>query len=148
MSQFVFKYFDELTPAELYDALQLREEVFNLEQDCLYKDLDDKDRKCWHLFLYQENELAAYARIVPPGVSYDGYSSIGRVVSSPKYRKGGFGRILMKESIDKTLELFPGLPLKIGAQAYLQKFYESFGFQKISEPYMEDGIPHIHMILS
>jgi ElaA protein len=146
MNQFVLKYFDDLTPTELYDVLQLREEVFNLEQNCLYKDLDDKDRHCWHLLLYQDGKLAAYARLVPEGVSYTGYTSIGRVVSSPVFRRDGLGRQLMQEAVDQTLHLFPGFPLKIGAQAYLQKFYESFGFVLTGDPYIEDGIPHIHMI--
>jgi ElaA protein len=96
--------------------------------------------------LYQADQLAAYARLVPEGVSYAGYTSIGRVVSNPHFRRDGLGRLLMQEALDQALRLFPGFPLKIGAQAYLQKFYESFGFVITGEPYMEDGIPHIHMI--
>ena len=146
--KFILKYFDKLTPAELHDLLQLREEVFQLEQDCLYKDIDGKDPKCWHLLYFHHQELVAYARLVPPGVSYEGYSSIGRVVSSPQYRKEGYGRILMQEAIDKTQQLFPGIPIKISAQSYLQKFYHGFGFKVSSEPYLEDNIPHMEMILS
>lgn len=126
--------------------LQLREEVFQIEQNCIYKDIDDKDRQCWHLLLYKEDELVAYARLVPDKISYDGYVSIGRVVSKPKYRKEGYGRKVMDEAMLQMKTLFPDQSIKISAQAYLQKFYESFGFEKVSEPYMEDDIPHIAMI--
>lgn len=146
--RFIFKYFDDLTPSELYDLLQLREEVFQIEQNCIYKDIDDKDRKCWHLLLYKETGLAAYARLVPEGVSYSGYTSIGRVVSKTEWRKEGFGKQLMKEAIVRLLQLFPDKDIKISAQAYLQKFYEDFGFVRVSEPYLEDDILHIAMVRS
>ncbi len=145
---FVFTYFDDLTPTQLYDLLQLREEVFQIEQNCIYKDIDDKDRKCWHLLLYKESQLAAYARLVPEGISYQGYTSIGRVVSKTAWRKEGYGKLLMKEAIKKLVQLFPDKDIKISAQAYLQKFYEDFGFIKVSEPYLEDYIPHIAMVKS
>lgn len=140
------KYFDELSPAELYDLLQLREEVFQLEQHCLYRDIDDKDRQCWHLLLYRDGRLAAYARLVPEGVSYEGYCSIGRVVSRTARRREGWGRQIMEATLEKLPLLFPGVPVKISAQAYLQRFYESFGFRPASEPYLEDDIPHIAMV--
>ncbi len=146
MHHFILRPFSELTAQELYDALQLREEVFQLEQNCLYKDIDDKDRHCWHLLLYRAEELVAYARLVPEGISYQGYSSIGRVVSKTIYRKEGYGRLLMQEAVQQVVQLFPDHPVKISAQAYLQKFYESYGFVKVSEPYMEDDIPHIAMV--
>ncbi len=144
----IFKYFDDLTPSELYDLLQLREEVFQIEQNCIYRDIDDKDRKCWHLLLYMESGLAAYARLVPEGISYNGYTSIGRVASKTVWRKEGFGKQLMKEAIEKLVQLFPDKDIKISAQAYLQEFYEGFGFVRVSEPYMEDDIPHIAMVKS
>ncbi len=145
---FIFKYFDDLTPSELYDLLQLREEVFQIEQNCIYRDIDDKDRKCWHLLLYKESGLAAYARLVPEGVSYNGYTSIGRVASKTIWRKEGYGKQLMEEAIEKLIQLYPDKDIKISAQAYLQKFYEGFGFVRVSEPYMEDDIPHIAMVKS
>ena len=148
MLQTILKYFDDLTVQELYDILQLREEVFQIEQNCIYKDIDDKDKKCFHLMLYKEQELVAYCRLVPSGISYDGYASIGRVVSKPIYRKDGFGKQLMEQAMQKMTQVFPHLPIKISAQAYLQKFYESFGFVRVSDEYMEDDIPHIAMVFS
>ncbi|MBK8353420.1 MAG: GNAT family N-acetyltransferase [Saprospirales bacterium] len=146
MLQTILKYFDDLTIPELYDILQLREEVFQIEQNCIYKDIDDKDKKCFHLMLYKEQELVAYCRLVPAGISYDGYASIGRVVSKPIYRKDGFGKQLMEQAMQKMTQIFSHLPIKISAQAYLQKFYESFGFVRVSDEYMEDDIPHIAMV--
>lgn len=146
MLQTILKYFDDLTVQELYDILQLREEVFQMEQNCIYKDIDDKDKKCFHLMLYKKQELVAYCRLVPSGISYDGYASIGRVVSKPIYRKDGFGRQLMEQAMQKMTQVFPHSPIKISAQAYLQKFYESFGFIRVSDEYMEDDIPHIAMV--
>jgi ElaA protein len=145
--QFILKHFNDLTVHELYDLLQLREEVFQIEQNCIYKDIDDKDKECYHLLSYVADELVAYCRLVPEGISYSGYVSIGRVVSKPKYRKEGFGRMLMAEAIIQMKNLFPDSPVKISAQQYLQKFYESYGFKAIGEWYMEDDIPHIAMIL-
>lgn len=142
----MLKYFDDLTLTELYDVLQLREAVFQIEQNCIYKDIDDKDRKCYHLMLYKEAELVAYCRLVPDGISYDGYASIGRVVSNSNYRKEGYGRQLMAKAMEKMMQIFPHLPIKISAQLYLQKFYESFGFTVVGEWYMEDDIPHIAMV--
>lgn len=146
MLQTMLKYFDDLTLTELYDVLQLREAVFQIEQNCIYKDIDDKDRKCYHLMLYKEAELVAYCRLVPDGISYDGYASIGRVVSNSNYRKEGYGRQLMAKAMEKMMQVFPHLPIKISAQLYLQKFYESFGFTVVGEWYMEDDIPHIAMV--
>jgi ElaA protein len=93
-----------------------------------------------------DGTLAAYSRLLPVDLSYPGYASIGRVVSEPALRKEGYGRLLMAESIAKCQELFGDAPLKIGAQLYLKKFYESFGFNAIGDVYVEDGIDHIHMI--
>ena len=146
MQQTILKYFDDLTTLELYDILQLREEVFQIEQNCIYKDIDDKDKKCYHLMLYNNNELVAYCRLVPEKSSYNGYSSIGRVVSKTKYRKEGFGKQLMSKALEKTTQVFPHLPIKISAQLYLQKFYESYGFVVVGEWYIEDEIQHIEMV--
>lgn len=146
MQQTILKYFDDLSIQELYDILQLREEVFQLEQNCVYKDIDDRDKKSYHLMLYKDAELVAYCRLIPKGITYDDYVCIGRVVSKTKYRREGFGRQLMSKAMEKIAQVFPYIPIKISAQLYLQKFYESFGFVRISDEYMEDDIPHIAMI--
>lgn len=143
---FIVKHFDELSSKEVYELLLLREEVFQLEQNCLYKDIDGKDIYCYHVLLYVNEELAAYTRIVPEGISYRDFVSIGRVVSSTKWRNEGMGRNVMQKTMEVMEELFPEQDIKISAQAYLQKFYEDFGFVKISEPYLEDDIPHIAMV--
>ncbi len=140
------KYFSELTPGELYAIMQLRNEVFVVEQNCVFQDADNKDQKCYHLMAWNNNELAAYSRIVPTGVAYETYPSIGRVVSSPRYRKTGIGKLLMQRSIEALNRLFGKASIKLGAQYYLKQFYESFGFQQTSDIYLEDGIPHIEMI--
>lgn len=142
----VLKKFDELSAAELYAIIRLRNEVFVVEQNCAYQDADDIDQLSWHLSGYDDNILAAYTRIIPPGISYE-MPSIGRVVTSPAYRRSGIGRTLMNISIEKTFALFNSNSIKIGAQLYLQKFYESLGFESCSDQYLEDGIPHIKMLL-
>jgi ElaA protein len=140
------KKFDALTPHELYAILQLRNEVFVVEQNCVFQDADNKDQHCHHLMGWQQNNLAAYSRIVPPDISYS-ESSIGRIVTSPNARGNGIGRELVKQSIEELHSLFGKIPIKIGAQMYLQKFYESFGFMQTSNIYLEDDIPHIEMLL-
>ena len=142
----IFKKFDDLSVTELYAIMQLRNEVFVVEQNCVYQDADDKDQKSWHLAGWFGDELVAYTRIIPPGICY-AEASIGRVVTLPKYRKTGTGIKLMEESIARTFNLFNGSSIKIGAQVYLTKFYQSFGFIQCSSQYQEDGIAHIEMIL-
>lgn len=141
----ILKKFEGLTPNELYAIMQLRNEVFVVEQNCVYQDADNKDPQCWHLMGWENDLLIAYTRLVPPGIAYE-VPSIGRVVTSPKMRKTGLGRTLMEKSIETTGKLFGKTPIKIGAQLYLQKFYETLGFQQSGEMYMEDGIEHIEMI--
>ncbi len=143
--RWMLKTFQELTNDELYAALRLRTEVFVVEQQCIFQDMDNKDQPCHHLLGWQDGQLAACTRIVPPGLSYDNYPSIGRVVTSPAARGQGIGRILMEESIRVTEQLYGKQPIRIGAQLYLKKFYESFGFEQTSEVYDEDGIDHIEM---
>jgi ElaA protein len=138
------KQFGDLTPHELYAILQLRIEVFVVEQYCVFQDADDKDQGSHHLMGWQDNKLVAYTRLVPPGYIYD-QASIGRVVTSPAVRRYGAGKQLMQQSINAAYQLFGTGPIKIGAQFYLKKFYESFGFQQTSEIYLEDGIEHIYM---
>jgi len=141
--------FNQLTPRELYAIMALRQEVFVVEQNCPYLDADGKDLASWHLMGFDsENNLIAYTRLLPEGVSYEGYSSIGRVVSSPAVRGAGAGREVMQRSIDMCRHLFGPLAIKIGAQTYLLRFYESLGFQSTGEEYLEDGIPHTKMILT
>jgi ElaA protein len=140
------KKFDELSVHELYSILQLRTEVFVVEQNCVFQDMDNKDQACYHLMGWKDDTLAATTRLVPPGIIYN-IPSIGRVVTSPSARGAGIGRLLMKKSIEETYRLFGKLPIKIGAQVYLQKFYTSLGFQQTSEIYLEDGIEHMEMIL-
>ncbi|MEY4892271.1 MAG: hypothetical protein RIQ34_883 [Bacteroidota bacterium] len=141
-----FKKYTELSTDELYAILQLRSIVFVVEQNCPYLDLDDKDQRSWHLLGWQKDQLVAYTRLLPAGVAFE-EPSIGRVVTAPSVRRTGIGRILMQKSIDGCHELFGQQPIQIGAQRYLESFYSSMGFEISGSPYMEDGIPHIHMIL-
>jgi ElaA protein len=145
--QWLLKKFEELTPHELYAILQLRNEVFVVEQNCVFQEADDKDQNSYHLMGFNNNKLIAYTRLVPPGEIYD-YPSIGRVVTSSSVRRSGAGKELMQQSIDAVYNLFGVQPIKIGAQLYLKKFYGSFGFEQASEVYLEDGIEHIYMIKS
>ena len=140
------KPFAALTPEELYALLRLRSEVFVVEQNCVFLDMDNKDQECLHLLGYDEaGQLVAYTRIVPPGISYT-YASIGRVVTSPQARGGGLGRKLMQESMRLLYELYGHVTIKIGAQLYLKDFYMSLGFAQSSGIYLEDGIEHIEML--
>ena len=139
------KPFQELTPAELYDILRLRSEVFVVEQQCIFLDMDNKDQDCHHLQGRIDGELVVSVRIVPPGLSYD-EPAIGRVVGSPRFRGIGAGKALMQKAIAETIRLYGNQPIKIGAQLYLKKFYEEQGFVQCSDTYMEDEIPHIKMI--
>jgi ElaA protein len=142
------KKFEELTTAELYCILNLRSKVFVVEQNCVYLDTDGKDAAAYHFCGWLENKLVAYCRLLPPGVAYPQLASIGRVVTDPAHRKDGLGKIMMTKAIAKTYELFDVTSIKIGAQQYLTRFYEKLGFRTISEPYLEDGIPHLEMLIS
>jgi ElaA protein len=138
------KTFDELTNEELYQLLGLRCAVFVVEQRCCYLDVDNKDQHCHHLLGYQDDKLMVYSRIVPPGLSYE-YVSIGRVVSAVDARGKGLGAELLNVSINTVERLYGKGIIRIGAQLYLKKFYESFGFQQTSDVYLEDKIEHIEM---
>ena len=140
--------FNKLTINELYDIMVLRQEIFVVEQNCPFLDADGKDQAAWHLLARDtEGRLVAYTRLLPKGVSYDEYTSIGRVANAQKIRGTGVGKVLMQKSIEWMAQLFPNEPVKIGAQTYLLTFYSSLGFVSTGEEYLEDGIPHTIMIL-
>ena len=141
------KAFNELSPAELYQILRLRSEVFVVEQHCPYLDEDNKDQASSHFMGWLQGRLLAYVRILPAGLAFDEVS-IGRVVNSPSVRNQGIGKKLMENAILKTWELHGKQNIRIGAQLYLKKFYTSLGFQKVSDIYLEDDIEHIEMLLT
>lgn len=141
----ILKAFNDLTVHELYQVIRLRNEVFVVEQNCVFQDADNVDQQCHHLMGREGDLLAAYVRIVPPGLCFP-EPSIGRVVSSPEARGKGAGRALMEEAIRQTCKLYGAQPIQIGAQLYLEKFYQSLGFEQAGPGYLEDGIEHIHMI--
>jgi len=145
-TQFICKHFNELTTAELYAILKIRMEVFIIEQKCAYMDCDEKDFVSYHLMGYQHDELVAYSRLIPKGVSYEEYCSIGRVLTKASARGQEIGKELIKRSISICKELF-NCKIKIGAQSYLEKFYADFGFESTGHLYLEDEIPHMSMIL-
>jgi len=137
--------FNEQSLTELYDNMVLRQEVFVVEQECAFLDADGMDQHCIHLFGYSDSSLVAYSRLVPRGVAYT-ECSIGRVVTAPSHRGLNLGRELMQRSIAWIEEHWGAQAIKIGAQQRLEKFYQSLGFEISGEPYMEDGILHVHMI--
>ena len=141
----VVKPFEQLTPDELYRILRLRIDIFIVEQQCIFQDADNKDQDCHHLMLFSGNELAAYARLVPAGITYE-EMSIGRVVTARGFRRTGAGRELMNVAIEECRRLFGGGPIRIGAQLYIKSFYASLGFKESGDIYDEDGIDHIEMI--
>lgn len=139
--------FDQLTLHQLYDLLALRIDVFIVEQNCPFHDADRKDFVAQHCLGFDEDgDLVAYTRLFDVNQSFDGYVSIGRVATSQKVRGQGIGQQLMTYSIAQCELLYGHQPIKIGAQQYLLKFYESFGFRSTGEDYLEDGIPHTIMV--
>lgn len=138
------KPFEALSTNELYDILRLRSEIFVVEQNCAYLDLDGKDKLALHLFGEFEGKIVAYSRLFKHGISFDN-ASIGRVVVDANYRNKKWGHELMREAIAKIQLHFGESKITIGAQLYLKKFYESHGFVQTSEMYLEDDIPHIEM---
>lgn len=139
------KAFKDLSTLELYQVLRLRSEVFVVEQDCVYQDIDGKDEKALHVLGWKENTIIAYSRIFKPGDYFD-MASIGRVVVKKSERKYGYGHKIMKNSIETIHRVFNETKIKISAQKYLEKFYKQHGFIKHGEEYLEDGIPHICMV--
>lgn len=139
------KPFEALNVNELYDLLKLRSEIFVVEQNCVYLDLDGKDKKALHLIGEHDNKIVAYVRLFDAGITFDN-ASIGRVVVDADYRDRKWGHDLMREAISAIKTNFNKEKITIGAQLYLKKFYESHGFVQSSEMYLEDDIPHIEMI--
>lgn len=147
MTQVIWHYktFEQLTPKELYKILQLRLDVFVIEQQCFYQDMDDKDFGSSHLWAEINGNVVAYARILGPGISYAD-ASIGRVISNPAFRGMSLGKQLMENAIEIIHANFIGAQIRISAQAYLVRFYSNLGFKQVSEEYLEDDIPHIEML--
>lgn len=143
--QWYCKPFNELSSQELYKIMRLRIEVFIVEQNCVFQDADNKDEGCLHFMGILNDKLIAYTRLSPPGYIYKEVS-IGRVVTSPQHRSKGLGKELMLHSIEECKKYFGSDDIKIGAQCYLLKFYESLGFGVVGERYDEDGIEHVHML--
>jgi len=143
--QFEFKKFSDLSINELYDILQLRSEIFVVEQNCIYNDLDGFDKEAVHLFHKKEGKIVAYARILKPGTRFADFS-IGRVVVKESERGTGLGIELMEAAKIYIINELGATKIKISAQSYLQRFYENLGFEVITEMYLEDGIPHFGMI--
>ena len=141
--EIIVKKFEELSLAELYEILRLRSEVFVVEQNCVYQDLDNIDQGAYHVYLKENGEILAYLRVIDKGNRLEEVS-LGRVISLK--RRCGYGSILMKVGIEIAKEKFGAKKIKIGAQAYAIPFYEQSGFKQISGEYMEDGIPHVYMI--
>ena len=141
---FLIKSFYELTTDELYNILQLRSEVFVVEQNCVYQDIDFKDQKALHVLGFKDDKIVAYTRIFKPS-NYFENSSIGRVVVKENERKFGYGHDVMKASINAIKNYFKEEKITISAQKYLTKFYETHGFNEVGNEYLEDGIPHIRM---
>jgi ElaA protein len=139
----VIKKFDELTLAELYEILRARAEVFIVEQNCAYQDLDNVDKNAYHVYLKDEGGILAYLRVIDKGERLDEVS-LGRVITLK--RRQGLGTAVMKVGIGVAKEKYGAKRIKIGAQAYAKPFYEQLGFRQISGEYMEDGIPHIYML--
>ncbi len=142
----IWKSFSELTTAELYEIIRLRERVFAIEQKCVYLDCDNQDQKAMHLMGWQNGQLASYLRAFGPGIKY-AESAFGRVVTAPEFRGSGNGRKIVAEGISQIQREFGSPAIRISAQAYLERFYSDFGFVRVGEEYLEDDIPHIEMLL-
>ena len=141
----IIKSFDQLRSDEVYEILQARNDVFVVEQACAYQDIDGKDMDAYHVLLKNDNELLAYLRILKKGQSYEEVS-IGRVLTTRAGRSKGLGRDLMKAAINFITQELKEDAIRISAQAYLESFYESLGFQRVSENYLEDDIEHLEML--
>lgn len=146
--EFTIKKFEELDNKELYNILKIRNEVFVVEQNCIYQDCDDFDYKAYHMYLQDEEGMYAYIRIFDKDIIYDNYACFGRVLVTKRHRGEQIGRELVARAVEFIKDELKINNIKISAQEYLTKFYGSFGFEVNSEVYMEDDIPHIQMIIS
>lgn len=139
------KSFSDLSLEELYEILALRTDVFVVEQECPYPEVDGRDKECQHVQVREGQELVAYLRILPRGLSFEEVS-IGRVLVKQGHRSKGLARPMMQAAMDFILTEWKEEAIRISAQTYLEAFYASFGFEPVSEPYLEDGIPHLDML--
>ena len=139
------KEFTELTTAELYEILKLRAEVFVVEQNCPYQDLDDKDQSSYHLFLEDNGQIIAVLRILPKNIAYKAMA-IGRLIVKKSYRGKGISRKMMVRAMEFIIEDLGKEKIRLSGQAYLNDFYQSLGFEKVSEMYLEDGIEHFEFL--
>jgi len=140
-----YKNFDELTKKEVYEIIKLRIDIFVVEQNCPYPELDRKDYKAIHHFIKEKDEIIAYLRILPKGVSYDEVS-IGRVIVNKNYRGNGYAKKILKNAINFVEQKWGETSIRLSGQKYLEKFYNSFGFDTVSDVYLEDNIPHVEML--
>ena len=145
MTKFKFKAFHELENGELYQILKLRTDVFVVEQNCPYPELDNKDLEAIHVFCLENDEAIAVARLLPPGISYDEWS-LGRIATHIKSRGSGLGKSLMTHLMTYMSVNHPEAAIRISAQSHLERFYNDFGFHATGKAYLEDGIPHIEML--
>jgi ElaA protein len=136
----------ELSAVQLYAMLEARIAIFVVEQNCPYQDLDGLDLDAEHLIAWSGREVAGYLRVLGPGTRFED-PSIGRIITTQRFRGTGLGRELVAKGIERARLRYPGRPLRISAQQYLEEFYASFGFATVSEPYLEDNIPHVEMLL-
>lgn len=142
--EIIARSFNELSALEIYEIYKVRCNVFVVEQNCAYQDVDDKDLKAIHVTIQNKHQLLAYCRILPPGIAYAS-ASIGRVVVPIEHRKNGYAKKLMLWAIDYCLHQFPVHDIEISAQSYLIEFYQELKFKVEGEPYLEDNIPHVKM---
>lgn len=145
MPHWTLRHFDELTPHELHDVLRLRQDVFVVEQDCVFGEIDGRDPLALHLLGHSDDRLVAYARVFAPGVVGE-EASIGRVVTDRSVRGSGLGRPLMREALRVAATLSPAGDVRVAAQAHLEDFYGSLGFVRVGTTYLEDGIEHVDMV--
>ncbi len=136
----------ELSAVQLYAMLEARVAIFVVEQNCAYQDLDGLDLDAEHLIAWSGREVAGYLRVLAPGTRFED-PSIGRIITTKRFRGTGLGLEIVAKGIERARLRYPGRMIRISAQKYLEKFYESFGFRNVSEPYLEDGIPHVEMLL-
>lgn len=142
--QIIIKHFNELSVNDLFEIYKLRQEIFIVEQNCPYNDIDEADKVSFHIMVKENNSLVAYSRAIPQNVTYN-EASIGRVIS--KIRRKGYASLAVENAINVACNVFHAKKIKIGAQVYAKTLYEKFGFKQVSDIYLEDNIPHIHMML-